>query len=231
MNCVTVLNINDILCNNARNSITSAALRWNVDFVEIKALEWSNLHSSFTKFALAKRLIGYDKVLYVDADILIRSDTPSPFELFPGIIFGSVLDIHLNLEFNSEEFKKFIHGLITTHMEVIKKNLDSTLDEVSFIKGFFNAGVLLFDPKVMALIFPNEIDISFDPLCKTMHYEQALCNWYIQKSGIPITHLDRTWNRIDPDINGEMKDYIYHFTGVRHNIKSILPYYSWKITH
>lgn len=235
MNCVATINIGDIFCDNARKSIDFATSRWNVDFVEVKKLEWPKLHPCFTKFALIKKLIGYEKVLYIDSDILIRSDAPNPFELYKSDPFCAVHDIHSDLDFTSDYFWSFAEYFLVRHMRVIKKHIDINLDEMEYIKKFFNAGVMLFDPRVISSIIPDNVgtsaDVSVDVLCSESHYEQALMNYYIQKSEIPIRYLDKTWNRIDPDISGVMTDYIYHFTGMkRHLVRPVLPTYSWKVS-
>lgn len=229
MNCVATINIGGILCDNARKSISNAAKRWGVEFVEIKTSKWNDRSPSFMKFVLAERLIEYDRVLYIDSDILIRSDTPNPFELFKSDLFCAVMDIHGNLDFNTDYFREFAEMFLIRHMRIIKKFIDINLDEMGFIQKFFNTGVMLFDPKILISIFPYNVDISFDILCNEAHYEQALINYYIQRSGISIRYLDRTWNRIDPDISGEMKDYIYHFTGMKcHIVRPFLPTYCWE---
>ena len=212
MNCIVTVNINGVLCDNARSSFHCAADRWGVDFVEVRTSQWPvGYHPSFNKLSLSKRLIGYDRVLYLDADVLIRSDAPNIFSETCGS-FCCVKDIHTELEFGSPEFKSLISSYMVMPLEYIKNNVDSTLDERSYFWGFFNSGVFLYNSRKLQDIVPETFEVN-NPYHHSAHVEQALFNYWVQKSGIDIKYLDRTWNWINPDETSPMKGYIYHFTG------------------
>ncbi len=88
-NSIVVLNINNVLCDNARNSMMDACKRWKCGFYEINENLVEKQNICFNKIVGIKKFYtnnkDIDRILYLDADILIREDTPNPFELFNDI--------------------------------------------------------------------------------------------------------------------------------------------------
>ena len=86
MNYVVTLNIGNVLFDNSRKSMIDAAYRWGCGFHEITE-NWVQKPSIyFNKIVGIDELSKREKVegvFYVDADTLIRNDTPNPFEVFP----------------------------------------------------------------------------------------------------------------------------------------------------
>ena len=80
---VCTLNVGqDVVLPNARNSIREAARRWGANYLEI-VTPTGHRHHYEEKLHLDEHLPDGYRVLYYDADVVIRNDCPSPFEVVP----------------------------------------------------------------------------------------------------------------------------------------------------
>lgn len=82
---IVTFNVGNYWPANARYSVLDAAARWGAEVVEMTASD----DISRDKFRIHRK-INADRVLYLDADMLIRQDCPSPFDLVPENYFGAV---------------------------------------------------------------------------------------------------------------------------------------------
>lgn len=234
MNCIITLNINNYLCNNARQSMLAASKQWGCDFYEITENLVGNQNVCFNKLVGIKKYYiehpDIDKILYIDADVLIRDDAPNPFTLFlePNIYAARDAydfwdDSRLN-EYHNDVTDKWlyeVHQILRLDVDI--SNLVNTCSE-----WFFNAGVFIITPS----IHMNEIDyfiqnIPTKPVSGRI--EQAMWN-YILKVKNKVSLFGQEWNRLNPIILfGSMNCYIYHFTGDRwKELKEVLPIYNWR---
>ena len=95
MNALITFNFNDFLRRKSRESMMDAAARWGCDFVE-----WTDqylgadgvpLHPWWQRIMLYEDVSrGYDRVITIDGDVLVRSDCPDIFDLVPLDHFGAV---------------------------------------------------------------------------------------------------------------------------------------------
>lgn len=241
MNAIVTLNHNNVLTNNARQSIIAASERWKCEYVEFKRLKWEDHHPCFSKIAfLAERVADWDRVAYFDADMLIRSDAPSPFDHCPIGKVGGVTDLQ---DHYTDELRKTVD--LTVHRKHIamlqQLNIigELTKSEDEYFKCPFNGGFLVTTPSVHARIFKHATDV-IETFVKwdrehgnhyqwSGHTEQAFLNWILESSDMKYP-MHNTWNRIGVDLTYPyMKDYVYHFTGMdfgdkRHAIR----YFPWK---
>ena len=235
MNYIVTLNLNNYLCDNARQSMMDASLRWNCEFYEITKSIVGSPAPCFNKICGIKELMekkDVDVVFYVDADILIRDDTPNPFELCTSdgvYVVKDMID-----SFDGHE--KLIWRSMVSDMwlreahHILRFELD--IDELIHTspQWFFNAGMFLFNVKSnMDFIDLFIKKMPSNPVSDRI--EQSMMN-YMLKHWNKIIHVDKTWNRIDPSLSsGNMEDYIYHFTGfgdVDQTYKTLLLTYNWK---
>jgi hypothetical protein len=228
VNWVVVLNICDVLCSNARESQQSAAQRWGCGYAELTE-RFSDLDPSWDKYGNIVRFAyshDVDRMLYLDADTLVRSDAPNPFELFTDLnALYAVLDFRPEYDaVITEEWHRVItswplgivHGWFNWPGIVTGRNEE----------WFFNAGFFLFQPAA----FKMELEqfLAHIPSVQTVSLvEQGMWNYLVKRRTVLI---DRTWNRLLPDVSGPMKDYVYHFTGFgKERVRPQLPTYNWKI--
>lgn len=97
MNAIAVLNLNNYLPDIGRKAFQAAAERWGVDYVEITE-PLSSAHHFWQKaqIPLSIHLAKYERVLQLDADMLVSQDCPNPFEIVPENAFGVVSRVQPN---------------------------------------------------------------------------------------------------------------------------------------
>lgn len=98
-----------------------------------KYLSSNNQHETVTnaclyKFAIAEKLPQYDKILYIDTDIIVNGDL---FELF-----------------NIELHNNYIGGVFNIFYRFYKRSLIKMLD-IPDLNSYFNAGVMLMNLKLI----------------------------------------------------------------------------------
>jgi len=91
-NYICTLNVGGRNClyENARASFREAARRWGCDYLEIvsPADPSKRRHYFEEKVLLHKHLPSEGRFLFVDGDVIIRSDCPSPFDIVPQGMLG-----------------------------------------------------------------------------------------------------------------------------------------------
>jgi hypothetical protein len=218
MKCLVTLNLNRYLSDNARASFLSASTRWRVDYVEVTTAFRDGVHPCYTKPTLFHRLTSYSRIAYFDADMLIRSDAPNPFELFSDDKFYAVKDIS-DVRFAPDSpIRNAIQAEAHAPWHpVIESQLGLCIPLSFFLQNFFNAGFMLCSPnsfrETFELIVKN-IPSSNSSFAHTGRYEQALVNYAVMSSK-RLVLVDEAWNYIGPDISdGRMNAWVYHFTGI-----------------
>ena len=206
----------------------NACYRWGCEFVEVTQNHVGDQDLCFNKLVVIERFNDDERVFYVDADVLIRNDSPSPFVLFPDaskVYAGR--DVHPSYD-------------LPRYMEVIDPWLQNThnnfhlVDDFtalyeSRLRWFFNAGLFLCSPGGVR----PEIDLfvrNIPPFPVSGRNEQAMWN-YILKCKDKVELIGYEWNTINPDISsGKMGSYVYHMTGFDWKpYRDALPTYSWKV--
>ena len=235
MNYLVTLNINDCLCSNSRNSMLDACSRWGCKFHEITENYVGDQNVCFNKLVGIKRLTeeaDVDRLMYLDADMLIRSDAPNPLVLFNDDKTYAVRDCK-----DSSTEDEFLYWksmvveswLLSVH-EKLKLDVDINRLVDTCKDWFFNAGMFLMSAKQNR---PN-IDLfirNIPSFPVNGRIEQAMWN-YILKNSENMVYIDRTWNMLEPDLSESMKNFIYHFTGFRSyvpTLKERILTYNWKV--
>lgn len=241
-NSVVVLNYKNVMCHNARSSIIDATMRWGVDYMEVHSVHRNYLTPSWNKIEMLYNLSKYDRILLLDADVLIRQDAPSPFELYPdNNKFYAVKDVLS--KYSAEEAKAVIDYVQLPYLNILNTEIGISMSEEAYLSGFFNSGVCLFNIKntipmmdMFVKYTPTEEMVNRntplmprDSMYGFAHHEQALMN-YCSKLILNVDHMDDGWNSIDPNTDiGIMDCYIYHFTGKRcAELKKLIIGYDWK---
>ncbi|MHA1368403.1 MAG: glycosyltransferase [Promethearchaeota archaeon] len=128
----------------------------------------------FEKYQVYDVLESYDRVLYLDTDILITPHAPDVFELVPYDKIGGVYE-----DFGTEKDDR----------RRIIKEVQEHLGDVGWKEGFINSGVFLVS-KIHQSIFKMYEKYGF----YDGEYEQTNTNWYIHKAGHEIMNLDYRFN-------------------------------------
>jgi len=91
MNRILVLNVGDYWPTNARASVRAAAARWDCEICEITTkLGAPDIFAA--KFRTGEFCHSQGRAMFLDADIVIHQDCPSPFDLVPDTHLGAVLN-------------------------------------------------------------------------------------------------------------------------------------------
>lgn len=150
---------------------------------------------AYKKLEIYKLLDAYDRVLYVDTDILIREDAPNLFELVP--------ETHVGLfeEGKFQNRRPAMKHLAPTEMEWVTRG------------EYYNTGVMVVS-KAHKNMFLN-------PLQEVNNFmEQTWLNLMLFKSDFPVFQLPHRFNRmIWLDQSGEQRfdSYFLHYAGVLSN--------------
>jgi hypothetical protein len=228
MNAIYVVNYNDILSNNSRLSFIDAAKRWNAEYVEITESSGLNLAKGMKATAIKVKAFGLTRaarILIIDADVIIRSDCPSLFEVVPESMLGAALGAPTYHPYSGPELvevKKFYNKS--------QKYLD--LPEWDSSK-YINTGVMLASHKYHEELFDAVFEL--EDIIKAKWYEQIPFCFALTKYNHEVYILNDTFNyRPIPlsQIPTKMNHYIVHLAGVRESNlekRQILDGIQWQI--
>ncbi len=167
------------------------AKKCGADFVVVDD-NWraNNEHPCLLKQAVNSFWYRYDRVLYVDSDILIKPDSPNIFEEVPVGFLGVFDEFSYSNILMKERKSGYILKYVEKHNEMYPNDCiilpDSTQD------GFYNMGVFLCskDTNPHQPVGNKIMRLEVSP-----HYDQVFCNVQIKKNKIPIKSLSSKWNR------------------------------------
>lgn len=128
----------------------------------------------FEKYQLYEILENYDRVLYVDTDVLITPNAPNIFEIVAKNNIGGVFE-----DFGTEKEDR----------RKIMKCVQEKLGDVGWRKGYMNSGVFLVSKMHRKIFRMYEKYGIYDG-----EYEQTNTNWYIRKAGFNIQEIDYKFN-------------------------------------
>lgn len=215
---VTIMLGNDPSFSYTKKSFKAYARKINADFLSITKFK-NNFKSiapksSFEKAILEKLNLGkllndYERVLYVDADILI---TPKAKDIFS--IYNDPNKIYM-----------FNEGLLSSR----KNELDlisSLLNKKIKDKTYFNAGVILFSKKSSFLNDINEKSLAYF-YKRSNFFEQTYINYLYRADAIEFASINKSFNRMS--VSGKnnrrfLADFI-HYAGNGYCPKKQRPFF------
>lgn len=164
------------------------------DFLVINKRKFQKLPVHFEKFQIAGILQKYDRVLFVDTDVVIRPDAPNLFDLVPLEKVGVYMaNIHSDCHDDS------IHSI------------QNELDDIGWHNEYFNSGVMLVSKPHVGLF-----DLSHGSF--TGFYEQTQLNYNLQKLNLPVFDITYRYNHVEAvgiPISGG-SSYFIHYAGPGH---------------
>jgi hypothetical protein len=164
------------------------------DFVVIDKprLNISPIH--YEKYQLAHLLDRYERILFVDTDVVIRPNSPDLFESVPINMFGAYL---------ASEHSD-------CHDASIRKIQDE-LGNLGWEKDYFNSGVMMLSGVHQAMF-------DFKLGCFNGFYEQTQLNYNLQKLKLPFFDIGFQYNHVqligEPISKGT--SYFIHYAGPGH---------------
>lgn len=182
------------------------AKRCNADFI---LLEQSSLGREFNAFyekcQVAKLLEHYERVLYLDADILVLPDSPDVFAMVPADRFGAVSV-----------------DSVFRHLERSKRLTQQVLGTIDWNQPYFNAGVMLVSRAQQALVaVESEIIDRWHrgvlALGEGSFHDQDLYNYRLNALGLPLFDMGRAFNftRAWGDFHQRFAQSFVHYAGLK----------------
>ena len=181
-------------------TLKSYADRINAEFIVLDSCQTT---PHWEKFALKELLNKYDRIIYLDTDLIVRDDCPDLFDLVPYNQIGA---------FNEAKFVQREYSLIDT-----AKAYDIDPSKINWNGKYYNTGVMVLS-KCHKKFF-NKPEKEFSNF-----YEQGYLNLIISmeeshrtKEDVPLMFdLPYAYNRMTClDFCGEVRhaSYIIHYAG------------------
>lgn len=134
---------------------------------------------TYYRFLIQRILPEYDKVLYLDCDIIVNADVAELYQTnVDGYLLAAVMDV---------EFQGHLNGADSRICDYIHKNLPLKNPEL-----YFQAGVILFNEVEMRKAFTLEQWLNFASQPYRYH-DQDVLNIYCQGQ---VKYLDMSWNML-----------------------------------
>lgn len=128
----------------------------------------------FEKYQVHDLLASYDRVLFLDTDILVTPHAPDIFAQVPTGKVGGVFE-----DFGTEQADR----------RRIIKEVQQDLGDVGWTEGYMNSGVFVVSKSHRQAFRLHEIHGFHDG-----EYEQTNTNWYLHKAGHDIVGIDHRFN-------------------------------------
>jgi len=164
----------------ARPGFELYAKKVGADFIVIDQEKINGMFPNIEKFQIKQLLEIYDRIMYVDVDILIHPDCEDLFEIVPKNKVGVLPDC--------ADAK---WGNLNRYREITA--IQHALGDINWTSGYFNSGVMIFS-KMHAGLFDNpelreKIDSGFR--------DQTLLNYNFFKNNYELFILDKKYNGME----------------------------------
>ncbi len=185
----------DALARMAHPTLKAYADKIDADFIVLSdVLECGKPH--WSKFLLYDLLPDYDRIIYLDSDLIVRDDCPDLTELVPP-----------------EKLGIFNEGHFTERMESLREAVMAYKEEIPKWDGrsYYNTGVMVLSKKHRTLFKLPEVlhDLGM--------FEQGYINLKIIKDDWDVFELPYGYNRMTcmDDLTGDPRhnSYIVHYAG------------------
>ena len=160
------------------------AKKVGADFIVLDSPKYKNIYGKYTyeKLNCYQLLNDYERILYVDSDVLISPDSPCLFTQVPNHIFAASNETRYSM---SERDK-----------EVTQKELGP----INWKYPYFNAGVMLFSKTHRELFNPNAAKLSkwvhgdFRSDHTNLLNDQPYFNYRLNELGLDFVDLTQKFN-------------------------------------
>lgn len=166
------------------------------DFIVIDKQKVSKTTPHWEKFQLLDYLNDYDRILFLDTDVIVKKNCPNLFDLVPEAQMGM---------FNEAPFVARRDIAIETCAEAYR------MKDFAWDGKYYNTGVMVVSRCHRMLFRKPEVEIF-------NFYEQSYLNVMIQRMKIPVFNLPYQYNRMTcmDKISGKdrYESFIMHYAGV-----------------
>lgn len=209
MNCIYSMSIgekNEKLSSITFDTIKKYANKINADFVVNREYNKNFLSQNLQKFFIYNLLDKYDRVLYIDSDMIIRYDCPNLFDIVPEDKLGMW-----------NEGKYFTKELSLSKFEEIKNVAKLYKTKVYRNSKFYNAGLM-----VISKIHKNLFELPKH--VEKLHCDQPYLNYKIIVDKINMFDISNDFNRFE---NGSwLNESYYNVVKRRNKLNSYIIHYA-----
>lgn len=175
-------------------TLRAYADRIGADFVVIDEPLISSSSPHYEKFQLFSLLNTYERIIYLDADLVVRKDCPNLFEEVPPNRLGV-----------------FNEGAFTDRLDAMRNIVRDTGEEIEKWDGqYYNTGVMVVS-RIHKFLFEHPV------LEVSNFYEQSYLNLRIIRTKTKVHELEYKFNRMTcmDKLLGEhrLASYIVHYAG------------------
>jgi len=155
----------------------------------------------FEKFQVQKFTDKYDRILRLDADIIMSPNCPDLFDLFPEDKLWAVYE-----DVGSRQKDRL------NQINIIQDQLG----RVKWETGYINSGVILTS-RVHKELYNVTEDYLIDVICRGLgkFKEQNLINWRIRKLGYEVGDMGFKYNHMSMTRTNLLDSYIMHAAGIQ----------------
>jgi hypothetical protein len=219
-----VVNYNNHIVPNSRDSFKDAAQRWGAEYVEVtedylNPLPYPPQYVKLTAFDICDA----DRIFCLDADTIVWAGCPSPFDYASEVCFFAALN-------KQRQMGAYIdHGRVIEQHE-FQRIYDAGFDKIDFnFELFINSGMWAGSKKHHANVLARALEIGLK--AGNLHWwDQAALNYALGEHRTSLQIPNSTWNYCLPSFGQwqKMERYIYHFAGMPDRLK-IMPQIDWRI--
>jgi lipopolysaccharide biosynthesis glycosyltransferase len=169
-------------------AIQAYAVRIGADFHVITERRWPDLHIHFEKFQMYDLVMGYERTLYLDSDVIVAPDAPNIFDVAPE---GQLA--FMNEREHFPDYSDFYENRVSVMREHVKRLGPGWV----WPNSYFNAGVFLIEPR-FAWILKDKPDWQPDG-------DQIYLNTLIVDNDLPVFRLPLAFNYMPFHLGGDLE--------------------------
>ncbi|MDJ0732737.1 MAG: glycosyltransferase [Nostocaceae cyanobacterium] len=146
------------------------------DFIVINTPKLNFNYAHYEKYQIYDLLNDYERIIYLDTDIIVSPKYPNLFDIVPEKQFGA-----------------FVVSKHTYFHDRAIKDIQKVLGEIGWKREYFNSGVMVLS-KCHREIFNKNHDLLVWASEKRNFYEQTILNYHLQKLSVPIYDIGYKFN-------------------------------------
>ena len=186
------------------------AERCGADFFVLSGSGLKEMWPGFSKLLLGRLLHIYDRMLYVDSDILISPSAPNVFDIVPRECIGATrID-----ELTPAEAPAIANGWTKNDIELTQR----LFGDIGWKDCYFNSGAMVMSSEHRA-VFDRSFECAEEWSSRKdrIFADQSLFNYWVQKFGIPVHDLGNKFNHTPAfnQRNHRYQSHFYHYVRLR----------------
>ncbi len=161
--------------------------RIKADFIVINTPQLNLNYIHYEKYQIYDLLKDYERIIYLDTDIIVKPKCPNLFEIVP-----------------EEQFGAFVVSKHTYFHDGAIKDIQKVLGEIDWKREYINNGVMVIS-KCHRQVFAKNHDLFVWSSEKRHFPDQTILNYHIQKLGIPIYDIGYKFNHTSGTKNSRLR--------------------------